>query len=211
MEESYLYKYILFDIDRTILDTERAVIGSLQKLLKLETGTEYSPEELSFALGIPGITVLKRLNVPNIESSAQKWNQYLKEFYYQICIFPSLEEIIKKIYSLKIKTGIVTSKTKQELIDDFYPFGLQKYFDYIISADDTANHKPEPEPILKCLELAAALPTETIYIGDTFYDMKCAESAGIDFALALWGTIDPSLNATIKLNHPSEILNIIAL
>jgi phosphoglycolate phosphatase-like HAD superfamily hydrolase len=39
--------------------------------------------------------------------------------------------------------------------------------------------------------------------------MQCAESAGIDFALALWGTKTPNLNTTIKLSHPEKILNII--
>jgi HAD superfamily hydrolase (TIGR01549 family) len=204
-----LYKCVLFDIDGTILDTEKAVINSLQKLLKLEIGIEYSPDELSFVLGIPGAIALKRFDIPDIEKSTQKWNQYLKEFYSEIRVFPDLEEIIKKIYSLKIKTGIVTSKTKQELIDDFHPFGLHNYFDFVVCADDTKKHKPEPEPILKCLELTKSIPSETIYIGDTIYDMQCADSAGIDFALALWGTKNPDLNATIKLSHPGEILDII--
>jgi HAD superfamily hydrolase (TIGR01549 family) len=204
-----LYKCVLFDIDGTILDTEKAVINSLQKLLKLEIGIEYSPDELSFVLGIPGAIALKRFDIPDIEKSTQKWNQYLKEFYSEIRVFPDLEEIIKKIYSLNIKTGIVTSKTKQELIDDFHPFGLHNYFDFVVCADDTKKHKPEPEPILKCLELTKSIPSETIYIGDTIYDMQCADSAGIDFALALWGTKNPDLNATIKLSHPGEILDII--
>jgi HAD superfamily hydrolase (TIGR01549 family) len=209
LEGIVLYKCVLFDIDGTILDTEQAVIGSLQKLLQSEIGIEYSPDELAFVLGIPGAVALKRFNIPDIEASLQKWNQYLKEFYSNIHIFPHLKEVVETIYSLKIKTGIVTSKTKQELVDDFYPFGMQRYFDYIVCADDTKRHKPEPDPILKCLDLTKSSFTDTIYIGDTLYDMQCAESAGIDFVLALWGTKTPNLNATIKLSHPEKILNII--
>jgi HAD superfamily hydrolase (TIGR01549 family) len=204
-----MYKYLIFDIDGTIIDTEKAVISSLQKLLKLETGIDYPADQLSFVLGIPGSIALKQLNITDTEKACQKWNEYLKEFYSHIRVFPDLEEIIKHLHDLKIKTGIVTSKTKQELIDDFYPFGLHDYFDYIVCADDTSKHKPDPEPIVKCLEIAKASPSETIYIGDTSYDMQSAQSAGVDFALALWGTKDSNLKAKIKLNHPKEILDIV--
>jgi HAD superfamily hydrolase (TIGR01549 family) len=204
-----LYQCILFDIDGTIIDTEKAVISSLQKLLKLETGVEYSANELAFALGIPGAIALKKFNIPDIKNATQKWNDYFKEFYRDICVFPNVEEIIKKLSILNIKTGIVTSKTKQELVDDFYPFGLHDYFNYVVCANDTNKHKPNPDPILKCLEIAKATPSETIYIGDTIYDMQCAQSAGVDFALALWGAKNPNVNATVKLSNPKEILNII--
>lgn len=204
-----MYKCIIFDIDGTIIDTEKAVICSLQKLLKIETGITYPADKLTFVLGIPGAASLKEFNIADIEMACRKWNEYLKEYYSEIRVFPELEEIIKQLYNHKIKTGIVTSKTKQELIDDFYPFGLHDYFDYIVCADDTNKHKPDPEPIVKCLEIGKISPAETIYIGDTSYDMQCAQSAGVDFALALWGTKDSNLNATIKLNHPKEILDLI--
>lgn len=204
-----MYNYLLFDIDGTIIDTERAVISSLQKVLKVEKGIDYPASELSFVLGIPGSAALRQLNVANPEEAGQKWNEYMKEFYNDIRVFPDLEEIIKQLHNLKIKTGIVTSKTKQELIDDFDPFGLHNYFDHIICADDTSKHKPDPEPIAKCLEMGKASPSETIYIGDTSYDMQCAQSAGVDFALALWGAKDATLHAKIKLNQPKEILDLI--
>jgi HAD superfamily hydrolase (TIGR01549 family) len=206
-----MYKYLIFDIDGTLIDTEKAVIGSLQKLLKLETGIDYPANELSFVLGIPGADALKQLKIADVEETCQKWNNYLKEFYSHIRIFPDLEEIIKLLHGLKVKTGIVTSKTKQELIDDFYPFGLHDYFDYIVCADDTRKHKPDPEPIVRCLELAKASSAETIYIGDTSYDMQSAHNAGVDFALALWGTKTPNINATLKLSHPKEILSILEI
>ena len=204
-----MYNYLLFDIDGTIIDTERAVISSLQKVLKVEKGIDYAASELSFVLGIPGSAALRQLNVANLEEAGQKWNEYMKEFYNDIRVFPDLEEIIKQLHDLKIKTGIVTSKTKQELIDDFDPFGLHDYFDHIICADDTSKHKPDPEPIAKCLEMGKASPAETIYIGDTSYDMQCAQNAGVDFALALWGAKDATLHAKIKLNQPKEILDLI--
>lgn len=204
-----MYNYLIFDIDGTIIDTEKAVISSLQKLLKVETGIEYPAEELTFVLGIPGTISLKQFGIGDTEQACLKWNEYMKEFYHSIRVFPELENVIRQLHTQKIKTGIVTSKTRQELIDDFYPFQLHQYFDHIICADDTVKHKPHGEPIIKCLEVAKASPGEAVYIGDTAYDLQSAGQAGVDFALALWGTKDPDLDAGIKLGHPKEILDMI--
>ena len=48
-----MFNYLIFDVDGTILDTETAILKSLQKVLACE-GEEYQTEELRFALGIPG-------------------------------------------------------------------------------------------------------------------------------------------------------------
>ncbi len=204
-----MYRCILLDIDGTIIDTEKAVICSLQKLLKKHKNREYSSDELSFALGIPGVISLHKLEIQDVETASQEWNEYLKYYAHYILIFPQIEDTLKDLAALKIQLGIVTSKTRVELLNDFYPFGLHLYFNHIICADDTLKHKPDPEPILKFLDVSNVRPSETIYIGDTNYDSLCAHAAGVDFALALWGTKDPLINAKIKLNAPGEILQII--
>lgn len=48
-----MYICIIFDIDGTILDTEIAVLSSLQKLVFEEFNENFSFEELKFALGLP--------------------------------------------------------------------------------------------------------------------------------------------------------------
>lgn len=46
------FKHIVFDVDGTLIDSETAVLKSLQKTLQ-EEGIKKSLEELKFALGIP--------------------------------------------------------------------------------------------------------------------------------------------------------------
>ncbi len=128
---------IIFDVDGTMLDTEKAILQSLQRTLREETQKEYACEELRFALGIPGKDTLQRLNVEDIEAVHQKWSAAVLDFSHEVSVFPNLEAVIQSLASKPLELGIVTSKTRQEVIDEFDPFGLSEYFTQIISASDT--------------------------------------------------------------------------
>jgi HAD superfamily hydrolase (TIGR01549 family) len=205
-----MYNYIIFDIDGTILDTEIAVLSSLQKLVFEELNKNLSFEELRFALGIPGEVTLNKLGITNFFYCNEKWNRYLKEYFHHVKVFDDIKDTLVKLNEMGISTGIVTSKTKEEFLNDFVPFGLINYFKLVVCADDTEKHKPNPEPILKFIELSGADKSKTIYIGDTKYDMDCAFGAGIDFALALWGAKSSiGINANYIFENPKQILELI--
>lgn len=207
-----MFKYVIFDVDGTILDTEKAILKSLQKVLK-EEGKNYQLEDLRFALGIPGIETLKKLNVTDLERVHPKWSETVLEFSHEVSVFQDLENVIKTLSESPVRTGIVTSKTKQELINEFEPFGLSSFFEYTICASDTEKHKPHPEPLLTCLDGLNANQDETIYIGDSIYDMQCAKSAGVKFALALWGskTTEGFESVEFVLKEPKAILDLIKI
>lgn len=202
---------LVFDVDGTILDTEKAILKSLQKVLKDELKEDYTLQDLRFALGIPGKETLKKLDVQNIDVVHPKWCKSVLDFSHEVSVFEELEDVIKELSLSKLKLGIVTSKTKQELIDEFEPFSLSDHFEHIICACDTDKHKPHPEPLLACLKHLDVPNDESVYIGDSIYDMKCAKSAGVKFALALWGskTKEGFEKADYILNSPKDILDLI--
>lgn len=205
-----MYKYIIFDIDGTILDTEIAVLSSLPKLAFEELNKKLSFDELWFALGIPGEVTLNILGIPNLLDSREKWDRYYKQYFYHVEIFDDIKETLVKLKEIGILTGIVTSKTNEEFKDDFSHFGLINYFKFVVCADDTEKHKPDSKPILKFIELSGADKSKTIYIGDTKYDMDCACDAGIDSALALWGAKSSiGIKANYIFESPKQILEIV--
>ncbi|MBU3183261.1 HAD family hydrolase [Clostridium estertheticum] len=205
-----MYNYIIFDVDGTLLDTEIAVLSSLQKLVSEELNKNYSFEELKFALGIPGEVALNKLGITNILECSEKWNVYLKEYFHHVKIFDDIKKSLVKLNEMGVSIGIVTSKTKEEFLNDFVPFGLSNYFKLVVCADDTEKHKPNPEPLLKFIELSEVDKSKTIYIGDTKYDLDCALGAGIDFALALWGAKSSiGIDANYILENPKQILELV--
>ncbi|WP_028544464.1 HAD family hydrolase [Paenibacillus taiwanensis] len=205
-----MYDTIIYDVDGTLIDTEQAVLGSLQKMLLTDYSQSYEREDLLFVLGIPGASALPQLGIKDIDKANNRWNDHMKDFYSSIKVFDGMLDVLAKLHNRRIPQGIVTSKTKQELQDDFVPFGLMEYLSYAVCADDTSKHKPHPEPLLKFIQVSGADPKRALYIGDTIYDYECARDAGIDFGLALWGCKNQGgIDAAHRLEHPQNILDLL--
>lgn len=205
-----MYNNIVFDVDGTILDTEMAVLKSLQRVVYEELNKEMPLEDLNFSFGITGVKALEILKISDIEGAFNKWIKYLNELIEEVKVFHNIKETLIKLNEKGISTGVVTSRTKEEYQVDFDYFKLFQYFNTIICADDTEKHKPNPEPLLKYLEVTGANNKDTLYVGDTLYDSQCAQGAEVNFALASWGAkTTEGFEITHILKDPMEILKLI--
>lgn len=205
-----MYTTLIFDIDGTLINTEQAVLKSLQKMLLNNYSRVMSQQDLGFVLGIPGAVSLRQLGIEDINYANKCWNDLMRDYQYTIHVYEGVEELLSELRKQSLLTGVVTSKTNQEFIDDFVPFGLVRDLPYAVCADDTKQHKPYPEPLLKFLEITGAESKTSLYIGDTIYDYECARDAGVDFGLALWGCKQPdAIPAKYKFDHPQDILNLL--
>lgn len=202
-------KTLIFDVDGTIIDTEYVMINSLKKTLSEEKGIEMSDEDLHFILGIPGKEALKKIVAfEEVDNILSKWSANVLKFSEYAILFSGIETVIQELFNQDVKLGIVTSKTNQEMKDEFHHFGLNKYFDVIITASDTTLHKPNPEPIQAAVDGLSVDKKDVIYIGDSIYDMQAAHACGVSFGLAKWGAKNTELfsEADMIFNHPDEIL-----
>lgn len=206
-----MYRYVAFDVDGTLLNTESAAIKSLQKLLHEEQNRDLTDQEVSFVMGMPSEKSLERLGFACVEQAARRWGELYREYAHEIRLFPGVADVIRELAAKGVVTGVVTSKSRKEWEDDIVPFGLTEFLPIVICADDTEHHKPHPEPLLRFLSLAGAKPEETLYIGDTEYDAACALAAGVDFALALWGAKHPeTITAEHRLREVGELLSLVS-
>lgn len=122
-----------------------------------------------------------------------------------IRIFDGIEELLEKLEKKGSTLGVVTSRTREELELVLDQLPIRKYFSICICADDTKEHKPSAQPLLKYMELSGARKEETVYIGDSASDMACALNAGVDCVHAVWGEPETEADATYRAGKPEQL------
>jgi HAD superfamily hydrolase (TIGR01549 family) len=183
-----MYKVIVFDVDGTLIDTEKTTLVALQQVLKEDMNQDVPLEELMDVLGIPGERSIKNFELSDYESSLEKWMCKMDELRGYNELFSGISPLLMGIEARGLQLGIVTSRTKAECESDPLLESLIGYFDCIITADDTEKHKPNGAPLIKLLEKMDIDASEALYVGDTIYDSMCAKEARVDFIWAGWGT-----------------------
>ena len=203
------YKHLVFDIDGTLVDNEKAVLATWQETILQLFGKHYETSDLNFVLGIPGVTTMERLGAENPQEAFVVWGQNFIKHKAEIELFPHIEHTIAALKSKGLDLGLVTSRTHDELNNDFALGEIIGNFDTIICVTDAPRPKPNPDPLLVYLERRGLSPDEVLYIGDSDYDYHCAKNAKVDFGVASWG--DNRIrhtDARFSFNSPMDILNI---
>ena len=106
------YKHIIFDIDGTLIDTEEAILQSLQDTVHEILHKDIEKSELRFALGIPGSMTLRTLGITDTEHANSRWNEHLLKYKSRIRLFDGIPQLLGNLKMNGYRLGIVTSKTR---------------------------------------------------------------------------------------------------
>ena len=114
-----MIKWIVFDVDGTLIETALSNILGLQETMMDLYGQKYSKEELRRLMGIPGDEALRKIGVKDdkIISTWRYWSDNVKKYSSYNYVFDGIEEMVSELeknYCL----GIVTSKTYSQLKED---------------------------------------------------------------------------------------------
>ncbi|WP_019241567.1 MULTISPECIES: HAD family hydrolase [Bacillus] len=205
------YSCVIFDLDGTILNTERMNIIPLQKLLLEDQGKEIAYEELVKYMAYPGRKTIELLEFEDVDLAYKKWVDFIHRSGEKASLFEDFDKILHIINSKGVLCGIASSKTKHQYEIDFISTGLHGYMKSVVLAEDTDNHKPHPDPLIKAIEFLNINPREAIYVGDTVADSQAARAAGMDFALASWGARDLTIPADYILQTPHDLLAVLGI
>ena len=89
-------------------------------------------------------------------------------------------DFIKSIKKHNIKTGIVTSDSKESALLTIKHFGWENLFDVVIGRESTTETKESGVPVKMALEILNSTPETSIMIGDAPMDYIAAKNAGVE-------------------------------
>lgn len=206
------YTDIVFDIDGTLIDTERTGVLSLIQTVKELVGREMSYEEAYGYFGTPSARACQMMGYADPAHFAEVWEEHFQELMYLVKPFPGVEEVLSDLKKAGVRTGIVTSRSRFEYSYDPTMARWAPYFDKVICSEDSPRHKPFPDPMLSYMDAVGAVPEDTLFVGDTVHDAECGHAAGCDFALADWlGRGDQGIQAEYCFADATGLRRILGL
>jgi len=196
------YKYILFDLDGTLLNTNKLIIESFKYTLKKHLDIYIDDADILKYFGEPLMVTLERFSKEKAKEMYDTYIKYNESIHDDMVeVFGDVESVLKEILNMGCKAAVVTSKRKALAKRGLQLFDLLKYFDDVIALEDTEKHKPNPEPILEALSRLKAKKEEALMVGDSEFDIMCAHNAGVDSVFVSWSQARDYQDNNIKPHY----------
>ncbi len=208
-------KYIIFDFDGTVADTNKLIVDAWQHIFLHYRGKKEDESKIYHTFGETlEYSISNMIPEADTASAIAKYRDYQKMHNQRKELFPGIRDLLIELRKKDIVQAIVTSRTKKTTNEYMKDLNVEDYFDLIITCDDVHVHKPDPLPLIMALDKLGATKEESLMVGDTRFDIGCANNAGVDSALAGWSKAfsDEDLaicTPTYRLNNPEELLNIV--
>ena len=199
-------KCIIFDVDRTIVDSYISELLSLQEAIENVTYRKIKESEMKKLTSLPTSEFYKFLNLSDedIKLINIEWEKTYSK-YKTIC-FPKIKEIIKKLIKKGYIICIITSRTSDEFNElNEELTDILSFFKLIITSDLIKNPKPHKDSIGYLCNKLHLIPEELIYIGDSEIDKIFSQNCNIDFIPACWENKELE-NEENACSTPEEII-----
>jgi pyrophosphatase PpaX len=186
-----LLEAALFDFDGTLVDTTEMIHQSMRHAAGTVLGRDDIPRETLLAnVGQPLPRQMELIDAERAELLLEAYRRHHEENHDALIQeFPHIEESLSRLRSANIKVAVVTSKRQisVEMALKNFP-DLRNVVDRFVTMEDTREHKPHPEPLLRGLELLGGVPkAEAAYVGDSPFDVEAAKCAGLTSVAVSWG------------------------
>jgi pyrophosphatase PpaX len=100
-----------------------------------------------------------------------------------------MEDVIVRLHDDGVRLGIVTAKRRATVDLAFARLRVGHLFETVVGGDETAKHKPDPEPLLEAARRLAVSPQDCAYVGDSPFDIRAAKAAHMYSVAVTWGRI----------------------
>ncbi len=206
---------VLFDLDGTLVDSIELTTVSFLHTCRVHLGTEPSRAWVASTMGRP---LIEALDEAAPGRAAELFATYVAHHdqHHDLLLRPFDEALdaARALHRRGLPLGVVTSKRRVAALRGLDLYHLTSLFTVVVALEDTARHKPLPDPLLHAARGLDLPPRQLLYIGDSVHDIRAAQAAGMPVAAALWGAGDESelraLRPDAILEHPNDVRRVVS-
>jgi pyrophosphatase PpaX len=209
------YPIVLFDLDGTLIDSGEIILASFRHATKTVLAREIPDEVLAAAVGGSNIyEQMRAFDEERAEELVRVYREHNEPLHDDLEAFEGVEHVLERLKGEGRRLGIVTAKRRRTVDLAFAILPLERYFDAVVTAEQTQRHKPHPEPVLTALERLDAATDEAAFVGDSPFDMGAGKAAGVFTVAVSWGKIHSverllEAGADAVVHAPEELLDVL--
>ncbi|MBI3507596.1 MAG: HAD-IA family hydrolase [Proteobacteria bacterium] len=211
-------RLVLFDLDGTLVDTQRDIVAQARRALALEGYGDFDGEAVARLIGRGSQHLFRTLlgsGTPErrLDAVMERFRSlYAAHLADTSAPYPGIEDALASLAS--VRKAIVTNKSQVFSDALLKRLGLARHFEAVFGFEAFKKQKPDPEPVREACRRLGAAPHETAMVGDSRFDVEAGRAAGVVTVAALWGYETPAalkgLSPDLTAATPLELAVLLA-
>jgi pyrophosphatase PpaX len=202
------WPFVVFDLDGTVVNTIPLIIASYEHAMVDVLGERPSVEDARSWIGQTLYSTFGSRHperAQELVDSYRAWNAaHLPELLED---FPGTPQLLRALHAAGVVIGVATSKGRTPAENTLRHAGLEGLIDVTVAMEDTAAHKPNPEPLLLAVAKVGGRPEQAAYVGDAAVDVQAAKAAGMTAIAVTWGAAS---RAILEAAEPDVLVDTVA-
>ena len=173
---------LIFDLDGTLIDSIADVHFSINSALKEMGEPQINREGIKRAIGPGQDDFLKVIFPDGKRADVKRFISIFRKYYWEHCLdqtalFPGVRTVLSTLKDKKF--AIASNKPKVFVERITAGLNILKQFRCVVGPEDVKVVKPDPEMVVKVLQLCGFEPDRALLIGDTDRDIMAGRAAGV--------------------------------
>jgi len=206
---------VLFDLDGTLVDSGEMILSSFRHAARTVLARDVADEQFAALVGGSNIhDQMRTLDATRVDELVAAYREHNEPLHDGLEAFAGVQPVLERLRAEGRRLGVVTAKRRATVDLAFGVLPLERYFDAVVTSEQTEHHKPHPEPVLTALDRLGTKPEEAAFVGDSPFDMGAGKAAGVFTVAVSWGKIHSverlrETGADAVVHSPEELLDVL--
>jgi phosphoglycolate phosphatase len=177
-----LERYIIWDVDGTVVDTRRAIAQSYLYALK-HVGVEESDGTRVYPfVGRRSTLVFSEchgLSGEPLAAAIAAYQRYFEKEGIELCaLYPGMGELLSVLRGRGARMSVASARSHRQLTMLFDRLRIGHAFDCVFATETDHKAADKPKLVGDCIAFMGASPQDCVMVGDRIYDIEGGQKAG---------------------------------